>query len=132
LSEQLASTPRDSPTYMYHFKHEREKMRFVTHFSEVPFVFHWEYAGFKTQADQDMTDVLATYWGNYFASNGQSPSGELVGLKGLPEWPAFTETSQSTILLEALDSISVAAGIKQDECAFFIPRLDAEIRALFA
>jgi carboxylesterase type B len=72
LSHRASLGERESATYMYHFEHTRDKARFVTHFHEVPFVFHWEYAGFNTPADQDMTDVIATYWGNFIISSNPS------------------------------------------------------------
>jgi carboxylesterase type B len=121
---------RVNGNYLYHFEHARKAPRFVTHFSEVPFVFHWEYVGFHDQSDRDMADVMTTYWGNFLIS--QNPSSGAVGLSGLPTWPQYSEQGHETILLPSKEDVSVANGIKKGECDFFISYLDAEIRRDFA
>ena len=120
-------------TYLYHFEHVRQDEQFVTHFSEVPFVFHWEYIGFNSTSDQDMADVLTSYWGNSMLDTEtlHSPSSDIVGLSGLPVWTPFSYGTNETILLPNRTSISVVGGIKISECAFMIPRLDIAIRGDF-
>lgn len=123
---------RSSPVYMYHFEKARATPRFVTHFSEVPYVFHWQYAGFKDAADRDMSDVMTSYWGNFIIDPQHNPSSDLVGLSGLPTWTPFIKGAERTILLPSKDAIVVAEnGIKNDECAYLIPILDAGIRGMF-
>lgn len=130
-SQQLSILPnRRSPAYLYHFEHPRENMRFVSHFSEVPYVFHWEYLGFHSQADRDVADIVATLWGNFIIS--QNPNSQDVGVKGLPTWPQFTSIGQETYLLPSKEGIAAVNGIKQRECNFLIPILADSIRDAFS
>jgi Carboxylesterase type B len=68
----------------------------VAHGLDLPFVFgHPGGWGSKvSDADQRTSDMMATYWTN-FAKTG-NPNGS-----GVPEWPAFTEANQQTMVLTA-------------------------------
>lgn len=130
-SQQLLALPnRKSATFLYHFEHPRQNMRFVSHFSEVPYVFNWGYIGFNNVPDQEMADVMTTLWGNFIISN--NPTSRNIGVKDVPSWPAFSAIGQETYLLPSKEGIVTANGIKQRECNFIIPILDSTIRNAFS
>jgi carboxylesterase type B len=132
LAEMQASHLRSSNVFQYHFQHARANMRFVTHFSEVPYVFNWGYMGFRQHPDdQDMADVMTAFWGNFIIDSDPS-SGSVEYTKQLPAWTPFTHTKEETVLLPSKDGISIANGIKASECDFIMPLMDQSFRKAFA
>jgi carboxylesterase type B len=126
-----ALSMRKSSVYMYHFEHKRTNTRYVSHFSEVPFVFRWEYI-MRNSEDQQMADVMSTYWGNFMVDKAHNPSGGEVGVSDIiPIWPAYTGNDRETIALINEDDIEHVTALKQDECEFFVPLLDQTIRQYF-
>jgi para-nitrobenzyl esterase len=122
LAALQASGARKSNEYFYNFMHPRNGMDYVSHFSEVPYVFNWGYTGFRTHpADQDMADVMTAYWGNFIIDH--NPSSHTVSYTSqLPAWEPFTTK----------EGVNVAHGIKQTECDFLLPIIDKTLRAAFA
>eukprot|EP00602_Paraphysomonas_sp_CaronLab_P001064 CAMPEP_0185036522 /NCGR_PEP_ID=MMETSP1103-20130426/29630_1 /TAXON_ID=36769 /ORGANISM="Paraphysomonas bandaiensis, Strain Caron Lab Isolate" /LENGTH=516 /DNA_ID=CAMNT_0027574085 /DNA_START=159 /DNA_END=1709 /DNA_ORIENTATION=+ len=129
-SRQLSSL-RDhtSPVYLYFFDHRRTNMNYVAHFSEVPFVFHWEYI-MRNEEDQRMADVMTSYWGNFIVDPNHDPSSGVVGVKDVPNWPAYGQSDFSQTLINA-DDIELVSDLKKEECDFFLPLMDEEIRMNF-
>jgi para-nitrobenzyl esterase len=81
------------PAYLYRFSYVAESMRGkwqgAPHATEIPFVFDTvaaRYGQDLTPADKAMAEKALSYWAN-FAKTG-NPNG-----KGLPEWPAYSPSS---------------------------------------
>jgi carboxylesterase type B len=121
-------TQRKSSTYLYHFEHVRNKAKYVSHFSEVPFVFRWEYIGYDTVADQDTCDVMSTFWGNFVVDSKHNPSSGHVGLTDLPTWTPYTIAADNLIRIPDKEGVQMISGLKYDECEFMIARLDKAIK----
>lgn len=132
VSDTLKSlTSHTSSVYLYHFEHQRTNTRYVSHFSEVPFIFHWEYI-MRNEPDQKMADIMTSYWGNFLIDEAHNPNGGEVGASStLPEWMAYTSPGQEAIALVDQDDIEQIQHLKKEECDFFVPLLDATIRAYF-
>lgn len=122
-----------SPLYLYHFEHARYNANYVSHFTEVPFIFHWQYIGFNDESDKEMSDVMTSYWGNFMIDSLNNPSSNLVGVSDLPQWLPYSKTSNNTLLLPSKEGTKLTSfGIKKEECNLFIPILDENIRTAFA
>jgi carboxylesterase type B len=134
LAEFQASGQRKSNQYLYNFQHPRHSMNYVTHFSEVPYVFNWGYTGFRREKeDQDMSDVMTAYWGNFIIDNNPSSgSVDYSVVEKLPIWAPFSQVKEETIQLPSKEGVNIANGIKQSECEFLIPLVDKTLRAAFA
>jgi para-nitrobenzyl esterase len=76
----------------------------------MPYVFRNLGSGFAGPAsrpeDAAMSELVSTYWTN-FAKTGD-PNGA-----GLPQWPAFTQTSQQVMLLDAASSARPVPNVPQ-------------------
>jgi carboxylesterase type B len=132
LAQMQVAGTHTSSLYHYHFQHPRHHMRFVSHFSEVPYVFNWGYVGFRQYPeDQDMADVMTAYWGNFIIDH--NPSSHSVSYTSqLPTWEPYSAASENTILLPSKEGITMGTSLKRDECDFMIPILDKTLRAAFA
>jgi hypothetical protein len=132
LAQMQVAGTHTSSLYHYHFQHPRHHMRFVSHFSEVPYVFNWGYVGFRQYPeDQDMADVMTAYWGNFIIDH--NPSSHSVSYTSqLPVWEPYSAASENTILLPSKEGITMGTSLKRDECDFMIPILDKTLRAAFA
>ena len=78
-----------------------------------------------------MSDMMASYWGNFLMSDSGDPNEHKVGMKFLPKWPQFNgDSSTGKILsIDEVDSSNAVQGLKKDECAYWIPFVDASIRS---
>jgi acetylcholinesterase len=133
LSQQLSLprvlNPRSSPTYMYHFEYASLVSSYTVHGAELPFVFHWRLGDFS---NDEVADVMSSYWGNFVIDSAHSPNSEMVGLSGLPKWPEYSAAADKLLVLSTIDAIHVESKLKQNQCRFHISKIDAAIRAEFA
>jgi len=89
------------PARVYHFAyiadHFRGKVPGVNHGAEIPFVFGFRGLGFLANFTSDLDRKIAQQMGDYwvnFAKTGD-PNGA-----GLPPWPAFSNASRQTLLVD--------------------------------
>jgi para-nitrobenzyl esterase len=92
----LQSQKGKGKAYVYYFDHKTPRTPHgAQHASEIGYVFH--NLGGRGPAPEPanlaISDLMSTYWTN-FAKNG-NPNGP-----GLPEWPAFTESSQRVMYFD--------------------------------
>lgn len=131
LSSLQVSGRRKSKTYMYHFEHKPRNQSLTRHVAELEFVFHQKEL-LAASRDEQMADVMATYWGNFFIAHDPNKDSLGVNISGLSAWDSYEESKDNLIVLKEADDLSMAKGIKTDECAFVIPRLDQIIRGKFS
>jgi para-nitrobenzyl esterase len=82
--------------YLYYFDHKTSRTPHgAPHASEIGYVFHTLGARGPAPQPEDiaLSDLMSAYWTN-FAKTG-NPNGP-----GLPEWPAFTESSQRVMYFD--------------------------------
>ncbi len=104
--------------YLYYFDQHPERTpgspdadRGSAHGEDLPYVFGHLTAfpnAHPTEADRRASEMMSSYWTN-FAKYG-NPNGE-----GLPEWPAFTEEKQQSMVLTAAphpEPVPSAEGLK--------------------
>ena len=90
-----------APARVYHFAYVADyyhgKVPGVNHGAEIPFVFGFRglgfLANFTNDADRKTATLMGDYWTN-FAKTGD-PNGA-----GLPAWPAFSNTSRQTLVVD--------------------------------
>jgi len=89
------------PARVYHFAyvadHFKGQVPGVNHGAEIPFVFGFRGLGFFANFTSDLDRKVATQMGDYwvnFAKTGD-PNGA-----GLPAWPAFSNASRQTLLVD--------------------------------
>lgn len=95
--------------YVYYFDHKTPRTPHgAQHASELGYVFH--NLGQRGPAPQpndiDVSDLMSTYWTN-FAKNG-NPNGP-----GLPEWPAFSASSQKVLYFDGHSSAEPAPNMTE-------------------
>lgn len=122
---------RASSTYMYHFEHHPRNADYTRHVSELEYVFHQQEL-LRHDQDAQMADVLSSYWGNFFASSDPNiPTISDITNTTLFAWPAYVAAQDNLLAVVEADEVSVVQGLKQEECDFLIPRMDAILRAAF-
>ncbi|HTW65168.1 MAG TPA: carboxylesterase family protein [Bryobacteraceae bacterium] len=92
----LQSQKGTGKAYVYYFDHKTPRAPHGSpHASELGYVFHnLGQRGPAPEAhDVAISDLMSTYWTN-FAKNG-NPNGP-----GLPQWPAFSESSQKVMYFD--------------------------------
>jgi carboxylesterase type B len=134
VSEKVHATQRVYHYYFTHVskyasKHEDD----VTHASELPYVLHFNSIFPLSRADRAMADVMASYWGNFLISEDGDPNEKHVGMGDLPEWPMYDAQAPQllSMQLNEKDDVQPVQALKEAECGFWIPFLDAAIRADF-
>jgi carboxylesterase type B len=128
LAKQFSMGTRSSPVYLYSFDYIRSHKDFSPHFSEVTFVFHWEYLGFN-DADKATSDVMTSYWGNFIMSH--DPSSRIAGTASINDWPRFDSQSLSALTIASGTDQHATARFKGEQCDFFNAILDQRIRNMF-
>src|SRR5689334_22034464 len=92
----LQSQKGKGKAYIYYFDHKTPRTPHgAQHASEIGYVFH-NLGGRGPAPEPDniaISDLMSTYWTN-FAKNG-NPNGP-----GLPDWPAFSESSQQVMYFD--------------------------------
>jgi len=129
LAKQRAAGTRKSPIYLYSFDYLRSHYDFAQHFSEVAFVFHWEYLGFS-DSDKAMSDVMTSYWGN-FIIGAYDPNSRVVGLADVGQWPQFDTQSLAAMSLDSREDQHATSRFKGEECDFLNQILNKRIRQMF-
>ena len=129
LAKQRAAGTRKSPTYLYSFDYLKSHFDFAQHFSEVPFVFHWEYLGFS-DSDKAMSDVMTSYWGNFIIGT-YDPNSRVVGLANVGLWPQFDSETLAALSLESPVDQHATPRFKGEECDFLNQILNKRIRQMF-
>jgi carboxylesterase type B len=74
------------------------------HFSEVPFVFHFQYL-LSGASELALSDAMGGYWASFAASH--TPSGAVA-------WPQFNTTADAYLQLDT--TVAVITGLKTREC----------------
>lgn len=128
LAKSIKNGLRKNPVYLYNFDYLRTNNDFAAHFSEVTFVFHWEYMGFK-DADKAMSDVMTSYWGNFIINH--IPDSKITGLSTISAWPSYDLASHSSLTLASGSDQHAAVDFKMKECDLMSPILDERIRKMF-
>lgn len=118
--------------FLYFFDHvthyEDKRDDLITHGSELPFVLHFNTI-FLHKSDKKMSDVMSTLWGNFLISS--NPNTKEVGMNDLPQWPAYQSDKDEAFDLIDYDNLNLIANLKKQECDFFIPYIDQQIRKDF-
>ena len=122
--------------YEYFFEHVSsyadDNADLVTHASELPYVFHMNPLFFKSPPDRGMSNVMATYWGNFLMSAKSDPNEHHVGVPNLPTWPLFSAADDVHVMdLVERSNVADIASFKDGECAYWIPYTDAILQADF-
>jgi para-nitrobenzyl esterase len=109
-------------TYFYRFSHTPPGEEGATHGAEMPYVFdHLDLQRRSwTEKDRRLAHTMGSYWTN-FAKTGD-PNGE-----GLPDWPAFTPSSESALLI---DNEIHASAVPNEANLVAIDRLYWSVRVL--
>lgn len=128
LSALQASGIRQSSTFMYHFEHLPRRQSLTRHVAELEFVFHQKEL-LASERDLQMADLVASLWGNFFVK--RDPNSAEEEEEGGGVWTPYVASDDNLLVLREADDAQMAGGIKTEECAFFIPRLDASIRSKF-
>jgi carboxylesterase type B len=125
---QLQNRGRKSPTYFYHFEHTPRHSSLTRHVSEIQFVFHQSEL-IEHKEDSNMADVMSSYWGNFFASG--NPNSRSMGSSTIPKWEPYSGENDNVFVIRGAADAASEFHLKADECAFYIPRIDASIRSRF-
>lgn len=130
LGAQQAAGVRTSDVYFYHFEHTPREASVTRHVSELAYVFHQTELT-AHQDDEDMADVMCSYWGNFISSKDGNPNEIYLGLSSLPPWEKYSAEIDNVLIIKTMDDVVSTTGLKQSECDFAIPRIDASIRSKF-
>jgi len=105
----LQSQKGKGKAYVYYFDHKTARTPHgAQHASEIGYVFHNLGARGPAPQPEDIavSDLMSAYWTN-FAKTG-NPNGP-----GLPEWPAFTESSQRVMYFDGQSGAQPVPNITQ-------------------
>lgn len=155
LATLYESGVRKSPIYTYHFAKHSFGSSYSIHGSEMQYVFHWRigqkddalladtiasyWGNFIRSSVHNPNGQYARNTGNSSDSSSRSASSDnkrSVGGADLPLWEPYNTVKDNLLLFpnQPKDDTStnktiaqVKTGLKEDECAFFIPYLAATI-----
>lgn len=119
---------RKSEIYFYHFEHTPREASVTRHVSELEYVFHQSEL-IKHKGDEKMADVMSSFWGNFFATG--NPNTASIGLPFVPNWDSYDVDLDNVLIIKAASDVSMGSKLKESECMFAIPRIDASIRNQF-
>lgn len=132
ISQTLSKLGQNVHLYFFdHLTHYESKHDdVIPHGSELPFVLHFHNI-FLHKDDKKMTDVLATYWGNFLIDKDSNPNSNKVGINDIQQWPQYTNDNDEAIDIIEYNNLKVITGLKSKECEFWIPYIDEQIRKDF-
>jgi len=126
-----ASLHAKQPVYQYWFTHVSKYATkhddLVIHGSELPFVLQVKNV-FDDMKDREMSNMMASYWGNFLMSESGNPNEHHVGLKLLAKWPQYTEKNPVIMNLDEADNSKPINDLKKEECDYWIPFVDNWIK----
>jgi len=105
--------------YMYHFRYKKSEENFVTHASEIQYVFHAVAGG---ENNENIADFMSTSWKNFIETG--SPNANNEG-----DWVKWDKESDRLLVIDV--SNTVESRLKQEECDFLVDVLDHRIAADF-
>lgn len=120
---------RQNDLYFYHFEHTpRFKASVTRHVSELEYVFHQSELTAHAD-DEKMADVMSSYWGNFLTAG--NPNEISIGMSRLPNWPEYLVETDNVLIIKDASDVKVGSHLKESECQFAIPRIDASVRSRF-
>ena len=128
LGSFLQDGSRKSEVYFYHFEHTPRNSCVTRHVAELEYVFHQSEL-ISHKDDEKMADVMSSYWGNFFCTG--DPNSISVGQPALPYWEAKDVESDNVLIIKTATDAKMSTKLKEAECSFAIPRIDASIRKSF-
>lgn len=126
FSKLQLSKSRQSCTFLYHFEHQPRHADFTRHVSEIQYVFHQQELLDHT-TDHKMADKMCTMWGNFISLH--NPNGDNTNL--LQSWKSYDARTDLSFAIREANDMENVAGLKNEECSFFIPRIDTQLRSSF-
>ena len=121
MSLRTSPCGRYKNVFLYFFDHvthyEDKRDDLIIHGSELPFVLHFNTI-FLHKTDKKMSDVMASYWGNFLMSS--NPNSKKLGITDLAQWPQYENKSDEAINIVDYDNLKPIVGLKNKECDFWI------------
>jgi carboxylesterase type B len=135
LSRHQRDSNRDSSTFLYNFDYlaDGSEVPFVQHTNEIPFMLH-DNACTASPADESMADLMAGYWGAFLTHHDPNINNNPdKSAKSLPVWEAYDSDLDNLLKISGSGAggAAEALGVNRQECDFFIPWTDADIRDMF-